>query len=112
MKIVRENINFERGLNPKVSMDIGKSKLDRELIEKTDWAIDILKHQHIYDILQVIHNYKGYPVIVLKEKGERSWPYRAISIKGFFTDFNPTPEKALREMLDIIDNIDTQKPNK
>jgi len=39
---IQESLNFERGLEPKKSMGIGKSKLDRQIIEKIDWDFNPL----------------------------------------------------------------------
>jgi hypothetical protein len=100
--IVRESINFERGLEPKTSMDVGKSHLDRKILEETDWAIDIDKHGFIYEIIELIRDYKGYPILILKNKQHESWPYRAISVRGAFGDYQPTPEKALEQIKYII----------
>jgi hypothetical protein len=103
--LVRENINFERGLEPKTSMSVGKSHLDREIMEETDWAIDLEKHAFIYDIVNLIKDYRGYPILILKNKQqESSWTYRAISRVGVFGDYQPTPEKALINLMKSIDN--------
>jgi len=101
--IVKESINFERGLDPKTSMDVGKSHLDRKILEETDWAIDIDKHGFIYEIIELIRNYKGYPILVLRNKQHESWPYRAISVRGAFGDYQLTPEKALDQVKKMID---------
>jgi len=101
--IVKESINFERGLDPKTSMDVGKSHLDRKILKETDWAIDIDKHGFIYEIIELIRNYKGYPILVLRNKQHESWPYRAISVRGAFGDYQLTPEKALDQVKKIID---------
>ena len=39
---IQESLNFERGLESKKSMGIGKSKLDRQIIEKIDWDFNPL----------------------------------------------------------------------
>ncbi len=103
--IVRENINFERGLDPKTSMAVGKSHLDRKILEETDWAIDVEQHAFLYEIIELIRDYKGYPILVLKNKQQESWPYRAISVRGAFGDYHPTPEKALKQIKSIIDGM-------
>jgi hypothetical protein len=103
--LVRENINFERGLDPKTSMDVGKSMLDRKILEETDWAIDLRKHGFIYEFLDLIRDYKGYPILVMKNKQHEEWPYRAISIVGIFGDYQPTQERALKQIKTTIDGI-------
>ena len=103
--IVRESINFERGLEPKVSMDVGKSHLDRKILEETDWAIDIEQHAFLYEIVELIRDYKGYPILILKNRQQESWPYRAISVRGAFGDYQSSPEKALKQIKDIIDGM-------
>lgn len=100
---VNENINFERGLDPKISMDVGKSHLDRRIMEETDWAIEEKTLGIIYEILELIRDYKGYPILVLKNKQHDSWPYRAISVVGVFGDYQETAAKALKDVKNIID---------
>ena len=102
MKIIRESLNFERGLEPKDSMDIGKSRLDREIMEETDWAINLEKNGFLWDIIELIRDYRGYPILILKNKQQESWPYRAISRVGVFGDYQPTPEKALLNLQKAI----------
>ena len=103
MKIIRESLNFERGLEPKKSMDIGKSRLDREIMEETDWAINLEKNGFLWDIIELIRDYKGYPILILKNKQQESWPYRAISRVGVFGDYQESPEKALSNLKKSID---------
>jgi len=104
--IVRESLNFERGIDPKKSMDIGKSKLDKELIENTEWAIDDTAIKHIYEIIEVIRDYRGYPILVMRNKQHEEWPYRATSIIGVFGEYAPTPEDALKGLKKIINRIE------
>lgn len=105
MKIVRESINFERGLDPKTSMDVGKSHLDKKIFDQTDWAVNSGTLGNIYEILELIRDYKGYPILVLKNKQHESWPFRAISVVGVFGDYQPTAYKALKQVKQIIDGI-------
>jgi hypothetical protein len=104
MGIIRESLNFERGLEPKTSMDVGKSHLDQKIMDETDWAIDLEKHSFLYDIIKLIRNYRGYPILILKNKQQESYPYRAISERGVFGDYQSTPEKALANLKKSIDN--------
>lgn len=111
MGIIRESLNFERGLEPRSSMKVGKSYLDQKIIDETDWAIDIEKHSFLYDIIDLIRDYRGYPILILKNKQQEvSWSYRAISKKGVFGDYQPTPEKALINLQKSIDT-EIQKEN-
>ena len=100
---ISEKLDFERGGEPIKQMGIGKQVGDKELIDNTDWAIDINKHGHIYDILLVIRDYKGFPILVLKNKTQGSWQFRCISLRGVFTEYAPSPESALTEMKSTID---------
>jgi hypothetical protein len=49
-------------------MNVGKSHLDQEVMDETDWAIDLEKHLFLYDIIKLIRDYRGYPILVLKNK--------------------------------------------
>lgn len=84
-------------------MDIGKSKLDREIIEKTDWAIDLEKHGFVWEIIELIKGYKGFPILILKNKQQESWNYRAISTVGIFGEYAPNPEDALASAKYAVD---------
>ncbi len=103
MNIVREHINFERGLDPKKAMDIGKSKLDREIIENTDWAINLEKHGFIWEIVELMRNYGGFPILILKNKSQDSWNYRAVSKVGIFGEYQNTPAAALQSAQAAVD---------
>ena len=101
--IISERLDFTREGEPIVKMGIGQAALDKEIMDETDWAIDMDKHGFMYDILKIIRNYNGFPILILKKKGNESWPYRAISIRGAFGEYQPTPEKALKNLKDSID---------
>jgi hypothetical protein len=108
-----ETQNFTRGLDPKDAMNIGKKAMDQKIIDETDWSIDYSTIISIYDIVEVIHNYRGFPILILKEKGKEdtSWPYRGISrkarplaeVKKIIGEFCFSHEQALREIKNKID---------
>jgi hypothetical protein len=61
---IEEAQNFERGMNPKKSMEIGQEVLDRKFIEETDWGLapGFIKE---YEIGELIKNYKGYSILII-----------------------------------------------
>ncbi|MDD5648951.1 MAG: hypothetical protein PHF86_00795 [Candidatus Nanoarchaeia archaeon] len=61
-QFVTENINFERGQEPKKSMNIGKSYLDKEKIKSIIWDLDF---EAIFkDPYEFIESYNGFPILV------------------------------------------------
>ena len=111
---ISERLNFERGGEPIKKMGIGRQVEDQKLIEKIDWSIMIDTIKAIYDIVEFIRDYRGYPILILKEKGKEdtSWPYRGISrkvrplaeVKKIIGEFCFSHEQALREIKNKIDN--------
>lgn len=116
MKIVKEHI-YEKFTDivtdPIKDMGIGQDALDKKLIEETDWAVSDNKIKQDYDIVEVIHNYKGYPILILKDKKHnRSLlpPFRAISVVGVFGIYQNTRNKALKDLASRIDvEIETER---
>lgn len=101
---VSEKLDFERTGEPLKKMSIGQAALDKKIMDETDWAIDMDKHGFMYEIIELIRNYNGFPILVLKNKQNlNSWPYRAISVRGAFGDYCDTAEKALKILKDSID---------
>jgi len=112
MKLVREILDekfTDVGTDPVKDMGIGQDALDKKLIEETDWAIPDEKIKRIYDIVEVIHNYNGYPILILQikkhspEEQRNLPPYRAISIIGVFGTYQNTRRQALKNLTDSID---------
>lgn len=63
---VTEKLDFERGGEPIKTMDIGQTYLDRKFIEDTNWFITFSYDD--YDIIDLIKDYQGYPLLILKNK--------------------------------------------
>ncbi len=104
MRLVRENINFERGLEPRKSMGIGRETLMKQI----DWALNFFpaalddrpespNNIRVYDF---ISDYKGFPIIIY-DLG--SGFYRASSTFDF-SGLSTTPEAALDGMKRRIDD--------
>jgi hypothetical protein len=104
MKIIRESLSFERGLEPKKALNIGQAKIDRDIIENTNWAIDPDKPGFIYEIIELIRDYRGYPILILKNKQQESRPYRGISKRGVFGGYRSTPEAALNDAKRVVND--------
>jgi hypothetical protein len=107
---ISEKLNFERTGAPIKKMGIGTQVEDQKILDETDWAIDLEKHAFLYDIVVLIRDYRGYPILVLKNKSQGSWQFRAISRVGVFGDYQPTPEQALINLKRSIDK-EIQKEN-
>jgi hypothetical protein len=110
--IVRETINFERGKDPIKNMDIGQAYLDKKFIEEQKWwwELDFLKKN--FEILGVIKNYKGYPILKLKIRegvSKEQWksegfPYICVSLNRVDGGkFASTIEKAVNNTERLID---------
>ena len=103
---IKESLNFERGMNPKSSMDIGQEKLDRDFIEETNWELpqDII--QDMFTIIGIIRDYKGYPVLCLKTKSDGDGDgrvYIALST-NYRSDYYDIPEEAVDDVKYFIDH--------
>jgi hypothetical protein len=69
MKLVKEHINFERGLDPREAMNIGKHSIDKDIIMNTHWEIPLNIINDMFNIIKVDHSYlPDYPILVLKTK--------------------------------------------
>jgi hypothetical protein len=71
---IGESINFERSGSPIEKMDIGKVVTDMEIIASTkwdNWTIEELSDEG-YEPIELIRDYKGYPILIVKDKDSRS----------------------------------------
>jgi hypothetical protein len=103
MKIVQENLNFERGLESKKAINIGKAKLDKDIIENTNWVIDLDKHGFHYEIIDLIRDYRGYPILILKHKQADYRGYIGISRRGVFGETRATAKADLKDVKRVVD---------
>lgn len=107
---IKESFNFERGLEPKRSMGIGKIKLDKQIIEKIDWDINPLddKFYEFLEISEFIPDWKGIPILVVhvKDKQTGETGYYAVSDTGAgktnFTVYGP--QRALKNIKNNLRN--------
>ena len=117
MKLVREHIEFERGVNPKKGLRIGQSEIERKMIENAEWDYDFPKD----DIVETFV-YKGYPVAIIKRQWynilNRADEYAGMSIRDItaFGNNRLTWYKrkgwAKKKITGIIDEIDFWKQYK
>lgn len=86
-KKITESLNFERGLDPKDAMSIGKKASDEAFVRSKDWSTikNLEDSLSVYDIVDVIRNYKGFSILIVKyykpEKFKK--PYMAFSDLAF-----------------------------
>ena len=74
---VIESTNFERGQDPKKSMGIGQSYLDRKFIEDTDWYV---YDKYTDEPVDLIRDYKGLPILLSKATNSNGpWYFIATS---------------------------------
>ncbi len=59
MTLIRESLNFERGLDPKKAMKIGRDAL----IEKIEWDLNLLDQPDVR-VVDFIQSYRGFPILV------------------------------------------------
>jgi hypothetical protein len=69
-KKLKESLNFERGLEPKKSMGIGLTVLDKKIIEETNWSENLDNILQVADIVKLIRNYQNYPILIIKFRPE------------------------------------------
>lgn len=100
-----ESMDFERHKEPLDSMGIGKAALDKKIIEDTDWELphDLI-HQN-FDIIEVIPEYKGNPILIMKTKSDGDGDgkrYTAMS-PDYRTDYYDDPKLSLGEVKGYLD---------
>jgi len=107
-KLVNENINFERGQDPKSSMDIGASRMIDEVV----WSQNILPS--IEEVVGFDMDFMGHKILVTKIKepiANQYLPYRGVTdIPGIFVGQQPS-EKAVYDMIksQIIEYVKTNE---
>lgn len=106
---IKENINFERGLEPKASMGIGKKAQLKKIDQETDWGFEISTafDRVIWDII----NYNNHLIKITKVSGSDGiGSYMALNDSG--EPYNstpplyPTPEEALDWEQKYLDQLD------
>ena len=88
MKLVRENINFERGLEPKVSMGVGKEAQKRKLDQETDWGFEFSHAFKVrtYDIVE----YRDLLIKIVQVMGSDGIAHYA-ALNNLGEPYNDTP---------------------
>jgi hypothetical protein len=99
-KFISEALDFERGLDPKKSMDIGRYAL----IHKIPWQID---HVSDIEISDFILNYRGFPILVY-DLGDF---YQATSTMDY-TNLCSSSIEAVKAMKRKIDSLLKKTDNK
>jgi len=85
---IKESQNFERGLTPKESMNIGSEALKKKLDKETDWGFEFLKSFQIktWDIIE----YEGFLIKIVQLKGSDGISYYA-ALNNTGEPYNDTP---------------------
>jgi hypothetical protein len=106
---LKENINFERGLEPKESMGIGNRAQLKKLDQETDWGFEISHafHRDIWDIIK----YNDHLIKITKVSGSDGiGSYMALNDTGEpymnTPPLYPTPEEALDWEQKYLDQYD------
>lgn len=101
-----ESINFNREGSTLDKLDIGKKYSDEKFIEETDWVFNIKYIHEKYNIIELIRNYKGFPILILENKIKYipNRKYTAISSDDQLDSHFSEPITALEEIQEIIDN--------
>lgn len=119
---IQEAQHFTRGTEPKKSMDIGQSHLDKKFIEKTEWWVKY--DPTLYEIIDFIKDYRGYFILLMSSKCteniqvEKENYFRGetyyIGTSTLTTELGgkvaKTPEKALLKIKNDIDEYIEQLP--
>ena len=105
---LKENVNFERGLDPKESMEIGREARIKKLHQKTNWGFNITPafQQRIWDIIE----YEGFLIKITQLSGSDGIAYyMALNDTGEPYNNTPpmydTPEEALDWEKKYIDQV-------
>lgn len=108
-QFVYENLDFERGKDPKKSMDIGTAHIHRKIVDETVWEANFTPE--LYDIETVIPDYMGHPILILKLKdplSHKSHAHQGVSnVPGSFVMHQSSMEEAIESVKKrIISYID------
>lgn len=85
---VKESVNFERGLDPKLSMDVGREAKIRRLDKETDWGFEISHafQVRIWDIIE----YEGFLIKISQITGSDGISYY-MALNNIGEPYNNTP---------------------
>lgn len=108
-QFVTENMNFERGQDPKKSMDIGKSYLDREKIKSIIWSLDLDFEAIFKDPYEFIESYKGYPILVFFDFPEKWYGISNPSLEIISVGPYSSKNLALNKIKEEIDDYEISK---
>ncbi|MDD5649248.1 MAG: hypothetical protein PHF86_02340 [Candidatus Nanoarchaeia archaeon] len=112
-KMINESFNFDREGSNLDKFKIGKKYSDEKFIEETDWVFSIKYIYEKFNIIELIRDYKGFPILILELKDAYlnkskntviSTKYTAISSKDLLDGYFYESTTALEEMQEIIDN--------
>lgn len=83
-----ESQNFERGLEPKISMDVGQEARKRKLDKETDWGFEFSHAFHVktYDVTE----YEGFLIKIVQVMGSDGVAYYA-ALNNTGEPYNDTP---------------------
>ena len=105
---IDEHQNFERGMDPKKAMKIGKESWWDDIIENTPWYMELGTYGD-FKVIDLIKDYRGVsPIIVIRIEQndirvEPTYWYIGVS-KVDKTDILDTPEEALHDAKIDIEN--------
>lgn len=119
---IQEAHQFTRGVEPKKSMAIGQTYLDKKFIEETEWWVKY--NPALYEIIDFVKDYRGYFILLMSSKcteniqvekenyyrGETYYIGTSMATTELGGKVAKTPEKALSKIKDDIDECIEQLP--
>ena len=114
-RVKNESLDFERGLEPKKFMGIGLTAVEKKIIEVTDWYQNLEEVLLVADIVKVIRDFRGFPIIIIKLRPEEfavgQELYKGISPVDK-TDLVETEEIAIHDAKIDIENYYIREKDK
>jgi hypothetical protein len=90
--------NFERGGNPRTTMDIGQTYLDTKFIEETPWDFPFNEIRDAVTVIDLIKNYRGFPILVLRKNDDTENKRYFATTTNYQTQNYRNPKEALKDI--------------
>ena len=100
-----ERLEFNREGSSIEKIGIRQKEIDRQIIKNTEWNWDINSVPLLFpnvEKIKFIRNYKGLPILILKDTSSENKPYIGMSIKGFGGEPSKTIEEAEKSIKSVI----------
>lgn len=103
-KLVNENRDFQRGIDPRKKMDIGMSAVWKKIVDETSWGTAL--EPTVHEVEHVEEDYMGHPIMVISLKDpimNKEYPYSGVSdFPGSFSTLHHSVNAALEGVKEKI----------